>query len=297
MMGLVSIAPKRRSHRFLLAFLPFIAALGCDGGETATSGPGGTAGAAGTAGGAGSAGSGGNAGTAGNAGSGGSAAGSAGTGGSGGTGGSAGAAGTSGVVCEDERILALTPIDKISSGEVTVLDPQMGEVFIDASAGGIQNQKDNPWIYIALGTTSRVDLTDKTADASQAWDVAIKRPIWRNNSGDGGPAGKGGAFFLDKEFDAVTAADASGVAFLKEDWFDDACVLQLDAAGTVKTSFDGWYDYENAVVTPHPGTWLVRGGNGTSVYKLQMLSYYSNPDGSPGMAGGRYLVRIGTLTP
>lgn len=56
-------------------------------------------------------------------------------------------------------------------------------------------------------------------------------------------------------------------------------------------------DEKNMKVTPAPGTWLVRGGDGESVFKLQILSYYSNPDGSAGMAGGRYLVRVATLVP
>ncbi|MEZ4294358.1 MAG: hypothetical protein R3B70_05240 [Polyangiaceae bacterium] len=123
------------------------------------------------------------------------------------------------------RTDALAPIDKISEGAVTVLDPAAGQVFIDA----------------------------------------------------------------------VTAADVQGVTFAEEDWFDAECALATDAAGALQTSFSGWYQYENMTLSPAAGTWLVRGADGASVFKLQLLSYYANPDGSQGMAGGKYLVRVQPL--
>lgn len=287
-------SPCSQSARWLsLALLPCAVALGCGDGDTEGSGSGGqttttaTSGESGGTGGGGSSG-----GTGGVGGSGGT------TGGGGGSGGSttgSGGGGGSEVTCTQERAEALGPIDMVSAGTVTVLDAAAGQVFIDASAGGVQVQKDNPWIYVALGTKTRVDVSDVSADSSTAWDLALKRPLLRSNSGDGGPAGGGGAIRIDKEFDAVTAADAQGVALATDDWFDDECNLATDASGAIKTAFDGWYDYENMTLLPHVGTWLVRGANGTSIFKLAILSYYSNPDGSQGMAGGKYLVRVATL--
>lgn len=263
---------------------------GCDGEDT-TAGTGGTGAATVTS-------NGGQGGSGASGGAGGNATGGAATGGSGGTA-TGGAGGTGGgeALCTDERAAALGPIDEVSEGEVTVLDQAAGEVFIDASAGGVMAQKDNPWVYVSLSTMSRVDVTDVSADASDAWDLAIKRPVLRVNGGDGGLAGKGGALHLDKEFEAVTAADAQGVIYLEEGWFDGACTLATDEAGAIKTTFAGWYLYENMTLTPAPGTWLVRGADGASIFKLQIVSYYSNPDGSPGMAGGRYLVRVAPLAP
>lgn len=278
--------------RIVLFTLACTFTAACDGGSDTSSADGGS-GAATSSGGSGGTGG---ALTGGTGGAGGAATGA--TGGAGGTatGGSGGSAGGE-ATCLEQRAEALGPIDKISEGEVTVLDEAGGVVFIDASAGGIMAQKDNPWVYVSLGTRARAELTDVTADGSQAWDIALKRPVLRANGGHGGLAGEGAAVHLDKEFDAVTAADAQGVTYPEEDWFDDACALQVDEGGAIATSFAGWYLYENMKVTPAPGTWLVRGGGGASVFKLQILSYYSNPDGSDGMAGGRYLVRVATLVP
>ena len=270
---------------WVVALMACAAVLGCDGGGGGDTGGGGDGGGSTTTE---------------TASSGGGGAGG-GDGGSGGAGGSttttsAQGAGGGGAQCTQARTDALGPVDKVSTGQVIVLDAGKGEVFVDASAGGIGAQKENPWVYLALATRTRVDVTDVSADAADAWDVAIKRPILRSNGGDGGLAGKGGAVMIPKAFDDVTAADAQGAAFAEDDWFDDECALATDQTGAIKTVFDGWYAYEGMKVSPAPGTtWLVRGGNGTSIFKLAVLSYYANPDGSEGMAGGKYVVRIATL--
>lgn len=274
-----------RPGKIRILTLIFACAAGCGGGGAETT--------AGTGGGDAST-------TDGGGGHGGSGHGGGGHGGTGdGGSGAAGGTGGSAAACAEERTKVLGPIDAVSEGAVTVLDEQAGEVFIDATAGGIMEQKENPWIYVSLGARARVDVTDVSADQSQGWDIAIKRPILRANGGDGGLAGKGGAVRVDEGFDAVTAEDAQGVTYLEEDWFDGECKLEIGVGqpGTIKTTFDGWYLYEDMKVLPAPGTWLVRGGDGASVFKLQILDYYSNPDGSPGTTSAGYRVRVAKLAP
>ena len=205
---------------------------------------------------------------------------------------------TGGSVCTSARDTALGPIDKVSTGAVTTLDDTAGvkTMFVDASAGGVDAAKNNPWVYLDLAAATRADLTDKASYTSSAWDLAIKRPILHTNSGDAGPGG-GGAVMMTKAFDAVTLADATAATLRTEQWFDADCVLQTDAIGSVKTSFDGWYAYDAATtkVTPKPGTvWIVRGAKG-DFYKLEILSYYSNPDGTEGTAGGKFKLRYAAL--
>jgi hypothetical protein len=186
----------------------------------------------------------------------------------------------------------------VSDGAVTVLEDESGvaTLFVDATAGGIQNQTANPWIYLDLRAGARVDVSDVSADASTDWDLAIKRPILRSNSGDGGLMGQGGTTRIAKDFDTVTWADAA-VKFESESWFDADCNLLTDQTGAIATTFDGWYDYVEMKVVPGSGTWLIRSGDGTHIFKLEILDYYANPDGSSGMAGGRYRIRVADLTP
>jgi hypothetical protein len=115
------------------------------------------------------------------------------------------------------------------------------------------------------------------------------------NSGDGGP-GQGGATRIDASFDDVAAAEAAGATFASESFFEPDCSAKVDPTGAVKTSFDGWYDYERATnkLSPHPGTWLVKGATG-KIYKLRVLSYYAAPDGGAGEAGGRFTLTVGAL--
>ncbi len=99
-----------------------------------------------------------------------------------------------------------------------------------------------------------------------------------------------------KLFDAVTAADATSAAIATEVWFDAMCNLKTDPTGAIATTFNGWYDYDQATnkLAPHAGTFIVRGGDGT-LYKVAILNYYANPDGTTGMAGSRYVLQIGPV--
>lgn len=218
------------------------------------------------------------------------------------TGTSAGAAGAGGaggapLSCDTSRAEEIEAVEIVSKGEVIVLSEMDGvkTLYIDASAGGPAAIDENPWIYVNLGAASRVDVNDVEADASDAWDLALERPVIRTNSGDGGP-GKGGAAFLkEKAFDDVTDAAAAAASIVPEQWFDAMCVAKKDPGKYLATTFDGWYDYggeQTHLVTPHPGTFIIRSGKGDALYKLELKSYYANPDGTEGMAGGRFLVRV-----
>lgn len=221
--------------------------------------------------------------------------GAGGAGGGHGAGGEHGTGGT-GAACSEEIEKALGPIDAVSTGEVKILSTMGGAttLFVDASAGGTMAQAMNPWIYVNLKTMAKVDVTDATAYTSNDWDLAIKRPLLRTNSGDGGPADGGAAFLEGKTFAEVTEADAKAASIQTEDWFDDACALAMDMAGSIKTTFAGWYDYNNMTLTPHPGVFVVRGADG-ALYKLAILDYYATPEGTSGMAGGRYKIEVAPL--
>jgi hypothetical protein len=98
----------------------------------------------------------------------------------------------------------------------------------------------------------------------------------------------------------VTDAEAAAASIAEERWFNAECVAKKDPGNYLATTFDGWYDYggqETHAVTPHPGVFIVRSGTGDALYKLEILSYYANPDGTEGMAGGRFLVRVAPVSP
>ena len=148
-------------------------------------------------------------------------------------------------------------------------------------------------MYLDLTAGARVDLSDGAAASATSWDLALKRPVLFTNGGSGGPGAGAAAFLEGKGIDAVTPADARGAVLTPEAFFDADCNAKTDPTGAVATSFTGWYDYDQATnaVTPRPGTFVVRGAQG-GLFKVQIVSYYAQPDGTPGAAGGRYLLKV-----
>jgi hypothetical protein len=231
----------------------------------------------------------------------------AGSGGAGGAasakGGSSGASGTThsggnGSGCSAALRQAITLVDKVTPGNVTLLGETAGEklIYVDASTGGIGGQDIQPWVYLSLRTGKRVDLTDLEALNSTVWDLALKRAVLRTNSGDSGP-GAGGAARVMQSYTQLSAANADTITLEVETWFDSDCTLLTDVTGAVLTTFADWslYDETTHQLTPAPWPYVVRGADG-ALYKLAILDYYSKPDGSSGASdGGHYKLRAAAL--
>lgn len=198
--------------------------------------------------------------------------------------------------CSTAREQLLVPIDKVSTGEVKVVSTSGSakKIYVEAAAGGQAGAAKNPRVYLDLATGTRVDVTDKTALTSTAWDLALKRTVIFTNGGDGGP-GQGGAAELTKSFDTITSADAAKAK--GEVFFDADCNPQLDQINNPNTTFASWYDYDTASngVAPAPVAYVVRGGTG-KLYKVKVLSFTANPDGTTNRTStGYFLLDVAEL--
>jgi hypothetical protein len=82
-------------------------------------------------------------------------------------------------------------IAKVSTGAVQVTTA--GDVTagtIDATAGGVDNAADNPYVYVDLRNAMKVAINDLDARTNTSWDIALKRSSLRTNGGDtGNPRG------------------------------------------------------------------------------------------------------------
>ncbi len=200
--------------------------------------------------------------------------------------------------CTAARKTFLGPVAKVSTGEVTVVGTENGvmTLYVDASAGGGTQSASNPRVYITL-SGARVNINDNEAFTSSNWDLALKRVDIFTNSGDAGP-GKGGAAVVTKAFENVTASDADKAEIGAEDFFDEECNGRRDEASFIITTFSGWYDYAvggGPSVRPNQ-TFIVRGADGTSRYKVGIVSYTGKSDGSTdGQATGRFLLKAAAL--
>jgi hypothetical protein len=82
-----------------------------------------------------------------------------------------------------------------------------------------------------------------------------------------------------------------------EDWFDEECNLTVSAdANELITTYSEWSEYnqQTHVLTPVDAVYLTQGADG-SLYKVAILDYYSNPNGTHGTTAGRYQLRIAPL--
>jgi hypothetical protein len=211
--------------------------------------------------------------------------------------GAAGQGGDGASSCSAARAQLLGAVDSVSTSDVSVLSTSDGIVtlYVGATAGGTAAAAMNPWIFVSLEDSSKVEVTDLSSLRSTAWDLALKRSILYTNGGDGGP-GEGDAVLIDKEFEEVTADDAAEVKFYREKFFDAECNPLVDLTGAAATSFSAWYAYdaETHALSPQPGTWLMHGATG-KLFKLRIETYYGTPDGGTGMTGGGYVLEVGAL--
>jgi hypothetical protein len=204
-----------------------------------------------------------------------------------------------GTQCTKARDDLLLPIDKTSTGKVSIISESGATktLYVDASAGGLDQAAKNPRIYVALATGTKVDLTDKTAPDSTEWDLALKRDVIFTNGGDTG-AGVGGAIQIAKSFSSVTDAEANAAEVEKERLFDEECNPQLDSTGAASTTFASppWYDYDQVTHIPSPRdvTYVVVGATGAR-YKVGIKAYSGLPDGGTGPAGANYVIQVTAL--
>lgn len=226
------------------------------------------------------------------------AAGGGGPSGSGGTttGGLAGADPTPSA-CSAALRQSLSLVDEVSTARVSVVSESAAErtLFVDASVGGLNGQDTHPWVYVELATSQAVAITDLDALQSKGWDLAFKRSVVRTNGGDSGP-GLGGAIRIALPWDDVSRATLGNKVLPTESWFDADCMLTLDSAQNLVTTFSGWseYDETNHVLSAADVVFITAGADG-SLYKVAIVDYYSTPAGAHGTVAGRYKVRVAPL--
>lgn len=204
-----------------------------------------------------------------------------------------------GTQCSKARDDLLLPINKTSTGAVSIVSESGATktIYVDASAGGFTEAVKNPRIYIDLATGEKVDVTDKTALESTAWDLALKRQFIFTNSGDAG-IGVGGAIQLNTPFSAVTEAEANAAMIERERFFNEECVAEKDQFGfSPNSTFSDWYNYDSPtmmITTPKDVTYIVSGGTGKK-YKLGIKTYRGLTDGGTGTASGIFVLQVTAL--
>jgi hypothetical protein len=177
------------------------------------------------------------------------------------------------------------PVDAVASGSVTsVVDGEVVESIIDASAGGFGNSAGEAYLYLSFGDGALIaqELTDVAAFDDGSWDVAFKRYVIRANGGDSGTAGVSVADVAAATLEEVTAAPADG-AFGVDRWTDESCAPVGDGIGGPRTQFTDWYNITDMILTPKPLVYVVR-RPGAGDWMLEIEDYDAD-EGDPEKSG------------
>lgn len=188
--------------------------------------------------------------------------------------------------CPAGTVIDAWPLnDSVSDGAVTIDTDADGVVTatIDASAGGMDGARENPFVYIDLDAGEVVAITDNESLTDATWDIAFKRVVIRTNGGDSGPGGvtmakSSGVPFADVDGDTDFSAFESDVSF------DQDCVPYVDPIGNILTAINylnvdnptgsaSWYSYEGGVSPVADDIYVVRTAD--AFYKIEILGWSS----------------------
>ncbi len=199
--------------------------------------------------------------------------------------------------CSDEMILDLGLVDdRVSEGDVTnTADGAGWTSTIDATAGGIVDAPQNPWIYLRFSPEGlqKVEVDDLEALESTDWDIAAKRFGLRLNGGVSGPSTVSAADLEGSSYEEITALP-DGTMLTTETFYDESCTLLDDGSGQGSPSYrlTPWWTYPGCVATSAI-PFVLELGDGNRV-KLVVDSYYQsgqdecNATGAMGMGSANF---------
>lgn len=182
------------------------------------------------------------------------------------------------VPCEDAMILDLGLVGGVvSAGAVSsTADGDDWVSNVDATAGGIVDAPNNPWVYLRFADDGleKLDLDDLQALSSDEWHIAAKRFGIRLNSGSSGP-GCVTVATLDADYADVDALP-DDAQLDEEAFYDGSCGLIDDGsgAGGANYALTPWWFYPGCVgVTYVP--FVIEIEDGQHV-KFMVESYYES---------------------
>lgn len=147
----------------------------------------------------------------------------------------------------------------------------------DGSSTVVVNASDfESWSYLLFSSGTDGNSTN--------FDLAIQRFKLATNSGVTRSAGKGGGCKTNRtDWDTIVSQNlsATNLGCADSKFLADANLTESGVGG-VPTNFPGnpalndWYNYSIGNLAPNLNVYLVKTGDGSSIYLLQILKYYSS---------------------
>jgi hypothetical protein len=145
------------------------------------------------------------------------------------------------------------------------------------------NESEGVFLTVVNASSTRtwimVDLKSAGVQSESNWDLRFKRFVIGTNSGTSGNLSASACDTGKLIFAEVTALTSckDGSSFEMDRLLNQSG--GGSGAGDVSESANpalfNWYEYSNTVLKAKPNVYLIKGSDGSTVFKLQMTDYYS----------------------
>ncbi len=174
--------------------------------------------------------------------------------------------------------------NKVSNGKITVVEENgYKKATIDATAGGMQAARNNPFIYLDMDEGKKVEIDDFQSLRDHRWELAFKRVAIRSNSGDSGTGSVKVGKMEHTTFEAVKSVPKS-LYFATDMTLNDQCRLLTDPINQPKTAFHylnkynpsgsgSWYNYQGGVSPMKGDIYIITGTDKGKTYKMEIMSW------------------------
>ena len=130
------------------------------------------------------------------------------------------------------------------------------------------------WMLISLENNG-IQIAGNEAN----WDLRFRRFVIGTNSGTSGSGQSAACDTGLTDFNVVNAGNKGNCSSNSEFIIDSIQTQEgagfADVNDSANSVLFNWYSYNNTVLTAKTNVYIIRGSNGITIFKLQMLDYYS----------------------
>lgn len=176
--------------------------------------------------------------------------------------------------CDEQAVYerAFPLVDQVNSFGIEVtLDDDRYYATIDATAGGREEVRNNPFLYIDLDNAEQVMITDKEAYENTDWDIAVRRVVFRVNGGVSGPGSVKVARLNASSLDEVSIIPPYE-NFTTDQYVDEECIIIADQMNNPETAIGIWFSFASGSLSSDSYVYLIETTEG-ELMKFHIITY------------------------
>jgi hypothetical protein len=181
------------------------------------------------------------------------------------------------VSCIEDSIAKLMLFDTPSTAEIReeAKEGNAFHTFVDSTGGGLAPTTSFVYGKFTDKGLTRVDISDEDAFESRDWDLAIRRYVFRLNSGVSGPGDVTAARTAPKTDFTALKSVPDDLEFRTEEYFTESCDYVSDSSGigAPGSALASFWSYSSCVAMT--GNVYVLKLRDDRHIKLEVLDYYA----------------------